>query len=203
MQSPPPGNGAGLGPHFRLNLSGVSKTPSASPPDAPADQPPARSLLKPEIAKAATLQAAKPAEAARGSTTLARKNLVLDDDESSGDDLLELIPVGEDEGGAAEQMPDVIVAPSIAISHLPDLQDADDDDDELPGSGEGGRLALLQEMLLPQDLADEPPDVWTYQSFIKHFRRSEASTDLADSAEEDEENSDPAEDEDSEESLVL
>jgi hypothetical protein len=177
-----------LGPQFRLNLTNISKTSSASAAPAPepsADPPasqgqtqapsrPSRSLLKPEVTKASTV---KPPESfAHGSTTLARKNLVLGSDSSSDDDLgLELIPVGADDPAEkADAIPDVIEAPSVAISHLPDL--AVGEDDEAPEADQSSKLSLLQDMLLSQSLADEPPDVWSYRVFIKQFAHSEAST---------------------------
>jgi hypothetical protein len=134
--------GSGLGLQFRLNLTNIAKMTSGAAPDAVADRPAdpeaqARPLLKPDVVKAATIQAANPAEAAPGaSTTLARKNLVLRNGSSDDEDLaLELIPVGvDDQAEKADTVPDVIEAPAVAISHLPDLIDREDDDD----SPEGG-----------------------------------------------------------------
>jgi hypothetical protein len=132
------------------------------------------------------------------STTLARKNLVLGSDSSSEDDLgLELIPVGKDDPSEkADAVPDIIEAPAVAISHLPDLIDREDEDDS-PEEGQTDKLSLLQEMLLPQELVDEPNDVWSYRSFIKQFAKSEASTEAPEGEEQDDEYS--IEDEDSNE----
>jgi hypothetical protein len=203
------GTGSGLGPHFRLNLTNISKTAtppipeiSADPPADPPSQPPSRigrSLLKPEAAKAATVQGVRsPDVPSRVSTTLARKNLVLGSDSASDDDLgLELIPVGEDDPSEkANTVPDVIEAPAVAISHLPDLIDRDDEDDS-PEAGQSNKFSLLQEMLLPQELADERNDIWSYRSFIKQFAQSEASTEAPEGENQDDAYS--AEDEESNE----
>jgi hypothetical protein len=182
--------------HFKLNLTGISKTPTTTHPP-PADEPseavprPARpigSLLNAELKKGGTVQPpGRPSSDSpvRQSTTLARKNLVIKSESSSEDDLgLELIPVGQDDPeDKANVIPDVIEAPAIAVTQLPDLN-VGDDDDEGQEIGEAGKLSLLRDMLLTVELADEPPDTWSYRRFIHQFAQSEASHDIPDGANE-------------------
>jgi hypothetical protein len=126
---------------------------------------PVGSLLKPELKKkSGTVHApGRPSNdgSARQSTTLTRKNLVIGSESSSEDDLeMELIPLGRDDpADKADATPDVMEAPAIRITQLPDLN-VGDDDDEAQGTGEAGKLSLLQDMLLTPELADEPADPW-------------------------------------------
>jgi hypothetical protein len=191
-------SGSGLPPHFKLNLTGISKTPTTTqpPPQEEAVEAPPRparpggSLLKAEIKKGATVQPpTRPSnDGVRQTTTLARKNLVIGSESSSDDDLgIELIPFGqEDPEDKADTVPDIIDAPAIAVTQLPDLN-VGDDDEEGQGTGEAGKFSLLQDMLLTLELADEPPDAWSYRRFIRQFARSETlheSPDAGDEAEE-------------------
>jgi hypothetical protein len=174
------GTGQGLPPNFRLNLTGIAKKTAeavvgeeaekAAPPPI-TKQPRGATVQPPSRTPAA-------AEPSRNATTLARKNLIVGSESSDDDDLdLEMIPVGKDEPDAKDDAAaEVIEAPSIQVSHLPDLV-VDDDDEDMPGAGEGGKLSLLQDLLLTAELAEEPADEWTYRQFIKQFRNSEASQD--------------------------
>jgi hypothetical protein len=176
--------GTGLPPNFRLNLTGIGKkTAEAVAGDAPERPPPPKPDQPPPIAKhprGATVQPPSrpaPAEPTRNATTLTRKNLVVGSESSDDDDLdldLEMIPVGKEDPAAKDDAAaEAIEAPSIQVSNLPDL--VVDDDEDMPGSGEAGKLSLLQDLLLSAELADEPPDEWTYRQFIKQFANSEAS----------------------------
>jgi hypothetical protein len=177
--------GPGLPPRFRLNLSTVSKGPQTSSPAQPQadDARPSDPLPKADLKKGAT--ASFPV---RGNTTLARKNLVIGSDSSSDEDLgLELIPVGQDDPTEkANAIPDVIEAPAIAISALPDLNVAYDDEEEREGNSEAGNFSILQEMLLNIELAEEPEEPWSYHSFIRLFAKTEASHEGAEGGEEEE-----------------
>jgi hypothetical protein len=171
-----------LPPNFRLDLTALQKrtTPAGDNPapagaaaSKPGTVPP---VIQQALQKGATVQARpRPAvvEGARQGTTLARKNLVIQSSDSESDlDLeLEQIPVGTEDSEAKADVPDIIEAPVIQVSQLPELED---EDDEFHSHGES-KLSLLQDLLLTPDLADEPPDEWTYRKFIKQFAKSEAS----------------------------
>ena len=179
---------AGLPPNFRLNLTAIQKNVNKQDDEEKAKQP-APQLLNQDLKKGATVQT-RPRPAVQGgsrqSTTLARKNLVIQESDSDSDlDLdLESVPVGKEVPEAPpEQPPDVVEAPMIQVSHLPEL-DVDDDDD-FAGQNEGNKLAILQDLLLTQDQADEPPEEWSYRTFIKQFANSEASQENAGDGEDD------------------
>jgi hypothetical protein len=61
----------------------------------------------------------------------------------------------------------------IQVNQLPELKD-DDDDDELHSRGDS-KLALLQDLLLTPEMADEGPGEWNYRTFLKQFAKSEAA----------------------------
>jgi hypothetical protein len=181
---------SGLPANFRLDLTALQKrtTPGenpAAPPSKPGVVPP---VIQQALQKGATVQARpRPAalEGARQGTTLARKNLVLQSSDSESDLDLELqqIPIGTEESEAKAEVPDIIEAPVIQVSHLPEL---DDEDDEFHSQGES-KLSLLQDLLLTPDLADEPPDEWTYRKFVKQFSKSEASQEDGDEGDDEDE----------------
>ena len=96
-----------------------------------------------------------------------------------------------------EQVLDVVEAPAIQVSQLPDF-DADDDDFGM--QGEGNKFAILQDLLLAQEDAEEPPDEWSYRKFIKQFANSEASQEnVSDGDEEDDYEIDSEEEDDDDE----
>lgn len=169
----------GLPPGFRLNLTGVRKNLNQSDEQGQ-DQPklPPPDFLVADLKKGATVQP-NPRPSAQGasrqSTTLARKNLVIQSSDSDSDlDLdLESVPVGKEVPEEQKEQPlDVVEAPMIQVSNLPEF---DADDDDFGGQGEGNKFAILQDLLLAQEDAEEPPDEWSYRKFIKQFANSEAS----------------------------
>lgn len=179
----------GLPPGFKLNLTSIHKNANAPRYEKEVDEAdppklPQPKLLNQDIKRGATLQNnPRPAVtgAVRQSTTLARKNLVIQSSDSDSDFDIDLVsvPVGkENPEEMLEQPPDVVEAPMVQVSQLPEL-DVDDDDD-FQGQGKGHKFSLLHDLLLSQDLADEPSDEWTYRSFIKQFANSEASQENAD-----------------------
>jgi hypothetical protein len=171
-------------PNFRLDLTALQKRPAASPDAVPPDPAaPAKAAVIPKRILATTVgagAAAKPnarpaaAEPKPNSSTLARKNLIIQSSDSESDLDLELeeIPIGADQPAEAQAVPEPYEAPTIQVSQLPELRD--DDDDELQTHGEG-KLSLLQDLLLTPEMADEGPDEWNYRKFIKQFAKSEAS----------------------------
>jgi hypothetical protein len=180
--------GGGLPPNFRLNLTGIQKnaTPAApEQPEEPAGAPKQiRVNLKHNLQHGTTVQPkpkpveskGRPGDVGAVSTTLSRKNLVIHSDSSEDSDLdLESIPIGAEEPPEKADMGlDVIEAPTIQVSQLPDLVDDDDDEGEVRGEN---KLSLLQDLLLSPELVDEPPDEWTYKTFIRMFQKSEADED--------------------------
>lgn len=191
----------GLPPGFRLNLTGVRKNLNQGDEQGQ-DQPklPPPDFLAADLKKGATVQSKprpSPQAGARQSTTIARKNLVIQSSESDSEiDLdLESVPVGKEvPEEEKEQVLDVVEAPAIQVSQLPDF-DADDDDFGM--QGEGNKFAILQDLLLAQEDAEEPPDEWSYRKFIKQFANSEASQEnVSDGDEEDDYEIDSEEDDD-------
>ena len=179
----------GLPPGFKLNLTSIHKNANAPRYEKEVDEAdppklPQPKLLNQDIKRGATLQNnPRPAVtgAVRQSATLARKNLVIQSSDSDSDFDIDLVsvPVGkENPEEMLEQPPDVVEAPMVQVSQLPEL-DVDDDDD-FQGQGKGHKLSILHDLLLPQDLADEPPEEWSYRTFIKQFANSEASQENAD-----------------------
>lgn len=205
----------GLPSKFMLNLTAIQKNTTAAryekevdDAELPAKLPPTK-LLNQDIKRGATVQQTNPrpapavSGAVRQSTTLARKNLVIQSSDSDGSDFdldLESVPVGkENPEDPPDQTPDVVEAPMVQVSQLPELEV--DDDDDFQGQGKGHKLSILHDLLLAQDLADEPPDEWSYRTFIKQFANSEASQENADDDEDDdyELSEDEDEDDDTEE----
>lgn len=188
---------AGLPPNFRLNLTAIQKNAQTlsnqqeAPPEeaapAPAPAPEKRRLI--QTIQPQEKRPAQQAAPARQSTTLARKNLVVQSSDSDSDfDLdLESIPVGKEAPDEKKEVePETIEAPTVQVSQLPELEDSDDD--ELQVHGEGSKLSLLYDLLLSQEQVKEENDEWSYRSFIKQFAISEAAEDNneADDSEEEE-----------------
>ena len=157
------------GPVFHLNLSGISKAPPMLD-----DLPPIPTKDEPEMNK--TIQPArKRPEPTRASIN--RKNLVVDNSESSDEDLdldLVSIPIGKQEE-KEEPKEEEIQGPITQVSVLPDLDDGDDGDEDQPGEKSG--FSLLYDFLLAPEQYEEPPGEWSYSKFIKSFARNEANAD--------------------------
>lgn len=200
----------GLPPNFRLNLTALQKKPTSPEKNPPSDdeqEKPPENVAANNVKRGQTIQPRpRPggANALRGTTTLARKNLVLQsssDDESDLDLELESIPVGkESPEKPKEDASEEVEAPVVQVSQLPELDV--DDDDELQIHGQGNKYSILYDLLLTPDMVEEPPEEWSYKQFIKQFANSEAAQDNADEGDEyeiyddDEESEDDGYDED-------
>ena len=200
----------GLPPNFRLNLTALQKKPTSPEKNQPSDdeqEKPPENVAANNVKRGNTIQPRpRPgqANALRGTTTLARKNLVLQsssDDERDLDLELESIPVGkESPEKQKEDASEEVEAPVVQVSQLPELDV--DDDDELQIHGQGNKYSILYDLLLTPDMVEEPPEEWSYRQFIKQFANSEAAQDNADEGEEyeiyddDEESEDDGYDED-------
>lgn len=191
---------------FKLNLDSIKRNQSRhgagndaakdggddAPPPAPMELP-VNSLL----GKGATMGQGRPRPGGdqRQSTTLARKNLIIQSSSDSSSDFdLESIPVGKEDSVTEAITDDVVDAPAIQVSNLPDLKvDEDIYEDE---DGDGNRYGILEELLLPPDLIDEPPDQWSYRGFMKQLAKAQAAQDdyLDDDEEEDDDEEDYGDD---------
>jgi hypothetical protein len=180
---------AGLPPNFRINLTGVRKGPGAPGGDNEAADGLAGMPQLPELMGGGgglTVQplrraAPEPVASMRGGTTLARKNLVVQSDSDDSDFGAELqsIPVGKDlPVEPVADGPELVEAPVIQMSQLPELNVDDDEDFRL--QGDRSKLSILQDLLLTQDIVEEGTDEWNYRTFIKQFANSEAAQENAD-----------------------
>ncbi|OHS99391.1 hypothetical protein TRFO_34163 [Tritrichomonas foetus] len=173
-------------PNFRLNLSDIQKKVNSpnkvAPPDDISDKPPENTHN--DVKRNQTIQPRQrpgQGQSLRGTTTLARKNLVIQSssDESDFDLDLESIPVGKEVvEEPKDEVPDEVEAPVVQVSQLPELDV--EDDDELQIHGQGNKLAILYDLLLGPDQVEEPPEEWSYRQFIKQFANSEASQENVD-----------------------
>lgn len=175
----------GLEGKLRLDLTNVQKNDDLDKLDELPPIPTIESIAKEEHNQLSQTTINHPRQRPvpqRNSQTINNKrNLIINHSESSSDiDLdidLEQIPVYAGEVREEKEESDHDVGPVIQGSQLPELED-DDDGEE---GHEKDKLSLLYDLLLTHEQCEEPPDEWSYKTFIKEFAKSEAAEDNNDS----------------------
>ena len=169
---------AKLPPGFRLNLTGVRKNVNEANDDEEKKLPPME-LIGGDMKRGGTVQPRSRVggdNPGRQNATLARKNQIIMSSSSDSDDInldeLENVPVAKDKAPAADAL-DGDAVPAIKLNELPELNV----DEGFSVQGDAGKFAILEDLLLPADLAEEPMEEWSYKSFIKKFANTEAAED--------------------------
>ncbi|KAH0791091.1 hypothetical protein GPJ56_004996 [Histomonas meleagridis] len=176
----------GLPPNFRLNLTAIQKNTRTTNEQHESSEVEEKKIpAQPKKASTIVPPRQSVLNATRQSTTLSRKNLIVESSSDDTDDFdldIATVPVGQEEAkNEPEITDDIAIAPSIQVNQLPEFDDGNDDFQQ---NGQNNKFSIIYDLLLTPEQVEEPLEEWSYRTFIKQFANSEANQDMNDDDEE-------------------